>query len=92
MRAGDVALAGIAESPAVWSDLNVPGTAADWRARRDALQDKVAMLAAEIRGGVATVTPRDRGLTCRYCGLQPLCRIPVLDEGGNGAAQEAGDE
>jgi probable DNA repair protein len=92
VRAGDVALTGIAESPDLWSGLDVPGTAADWQAKRDVLRDKVAMLAAEIRAGVASVTPRDRSLTCRYCGLQPLCRIPVLDEAGNGAAREPGDE
>ena len=92
VRAGEVAVTGIADSADVWPALDAPGTSADWQAERDALQDKVAMLAAEIRAGVATVTPRERGLTCRYCGLQPLCRIPVLDESVNGAAREAGDE
>ena len=92
VRAGEVAVTGIAEAADLWPELDVPGTAADWQARRDVLQGKVALLAGEIRAGVATVTPRNRGLTCRYCGLQALCRIPVLDDDANGAAPEAADE
>ena len=85
-------MTGIAEVADVWPALDVPGTAADWQAARDALQGKVELLASEIRTGLASVDPRDRGLTCRYCGLQALCRIPVLEEAGNGAAPEAADE
>ena len=43
------------------------------------LRDHVAMLAREIREGVARVAPR-RPTTCQYCGLQPLCRIRMLDD------------
>lgn len=92
VRAGEVAVSGIAEVADVWPALDVPGTEADWQAARDALQGKVELLASEIRTGLAIVNPRDRGLTCRYCGLQALCRIPVLDEAGNVAAPEAADE
>jgi len=92
VRAGEVAVTGIAEVADMWPALDVPGTAADWQAARDALQGKVESLASEIRTGLATVNPRDRGLTCRYCGLQALCRIPMLEEAGNGAAPQAADE
>jgi probable DNA repair protein len=92
VRAGDVAVTGIAETADVWPGLDVPGAAADWQAARDALQSKVESLAGDIRKGLAIVDPRDRGLTCRYCGLQALCRIPVLDDAGNVAAPETDDE
>ena len=92
MRAGEVAGTGIAEAADVWPALDVPGAAADWQVKRAVLEAKVASLASEIRAGVAIVAPRDRGLTCRYCGLQPLCRIPVLDEAGTVVAPDAADE
>jgi probable DNA repair protein len=92
VRAGEVAVTGIAEGADVWPALDVPGTAADWQAAREALQRKVESLASEIRTGLAIVNPRDRGLTCRYCGLQALCRIPVLEEAGNDAAPGPADE
>jgi hypothetical protein len=38
------------------------------------------MLAREIRDGVARVAPRQPS-TCQFCGLQPLCRIRLLDDG-----------
>ena len=90
--AGEVAVTGIAEGADVWPALDVPGTAADWQAAWDALQRKVESLTSEIRTGLAIVNPRDRGLTCRYCGLQALCRIPVLEEYGNDAAPVPADE
>jgi len=43
------------------------------------LRDEVAMLAREVRDGVARVAPRHPS-TCQYCGLQPLCRIRRLDD------------
>jgi hypothetical protein len=47
------------------------------------------MLAREIRDGVARVAPR-RPSTCQYCGLQPLCRIRLLDDGA--PADDASDD
>ena len=61
----------------------------DWAHAQAALRDELGMLAREIRDGVARVAPRQPS-TCQYCGLQPLCRIRLLDDGAT--ADDASDE
>jgi hypothetical protein len=51
----------------------------DWADARQRLRDELALLANEVRDGVARVAPRHPS-TCQYCGLQPLCRIRLLDD------------
>ena len=45
-------------------------------------------LGSEFREGVATVDPKKRSVTCKRCGLSPLCRVSELVP----AVPEAGDE
>ena len=61
----------------------------NWADAQAALRGELAMLAREIRDGVARVAPRNAS-TCRYCGLQPLCRIRLLDDGA--PADEVADD
>ena len=43
--------------------------------RLAAAEQRLARLARDYLDGDARVDPKDAGATCRYCGLQPLCRI-----------------
>jgi hypothetical protein len=63
--------------------------ARDWTATLATLRAELAVLARELRDGVARVAPRQPS-TCQYCGLQPLCRIRLLDDGM--ASAEASDD
>ena len=49
--------------------------AADWEAHKSLWRERLARLARDYLDGDARVDPKDAGATCRYCGLQPLCRI-----------------
>jgi len=91
VRAGEIAVSGIAEAGDAWPGLDVPGAAGSrlpvvrWTDARRQLRDSVATLARGVRSGDARVAPRDRA-ACQYCGLQPLCRIQVLDDRGERAS------
>jgi probable DNA repair protein len=52
----------------------------DWEAQRMFWKDALERLARDFRAGCATVDPLDPPASCRYCGLETLCRI------GDGAA------
>jgi probable DNA repair protein len=86
VRAGDVDVAGIVEASDLWPALRTPERLAragldDWPHARAVLRDRVLHLAGDVSRGSASVAPRDR-TTCRYCGLQSLCRIQRLDDRG----------
>jgi probable DNA repair protein len=49
--------------------------AADWEAHKSLWRERLARIARAYLDGDARVDPKDAGATCRYCGLQPLCRI-----------------
>lgn len=93
VKAGDIALSGLAQSAALWPALaSVDSPRSDfsnWADARAQLRERVVQLARDIRSGAVDVAPRKPAI-CRYCGLQPLCRIQVLDDGANGA--ETADE
>ena len=84
LKAGEIEVEGIADHADTWPGLDVAGAstripAPDWHRVLSMLRDEVALLAREVRDGVARVAPRHRS-TCQYCGLQPLCRIRRLDD------------
>jgi probable DNA repair protein len=97
VRAGDIAVAGIAQAAALWPALDVAdGTSpafGTWNEFRGRLRERIMRLAGDFRAGVASVAPRDRA-TCTYCGMQPLCRIQALEEDDavNGWGQGGSDE
>lgn len=66
------------------------GLFSGWRRELDAL-------AGAFAGGDARVDPKSLAQTCRYCDLQPLCRVHerfsglALEEGGAGHAESEGE-
>lgn len=84
LKAGEIEVKGLVDGPDVWPGLEIAGASRvpvrDFAHAQATLRDELAMLAGEIRDGVARVAPRHAS-TCRYCGLQPLCRIRLLDDG-----------
>ena len=97
VRAGEIAVGGLAEAHSVWPALDVPGgdrsrmPARDWADARERMEAGLAVLAREIRNGRADVAPRER-TTCQYCRLKPLCRIRVLDDLDDSARGATADE
>jgi probable DNA repair protein len=89
LKAGEIEVSGLAESAELWPVLDVAGASRaavrDWPDARSQLRERLTMLAREFRDGVAQVAPR-RASTCQYCGLQPLCRIRMLDDGAASSA------
>ncbi len=49
--------------------------APDWEAHKSLWRQRLTSLARAYLGGDARVDPKRPGTTCRYCGLQVLCRI-----------------
>jgi len=96
VRAGDIDVEGVVQTSALWPALDVAdGTSpvfGEWNEFRERLRARVLHLAAEFQAGIATVAPRDRS-TCTYCGVQPLCRVQVLDDDAtNGWHEGVADE
>jgi len=92
LKAGEIEVRGIADRPETWPGLDVAGTSARvpaWPLALATLRVELAALAREVRDGVARVAPRQPS-TCQYCGLQPLCRIRLLDDGA--ASVDATDD
>jgi probable DNA repair protein len=93
LKAGEIEVSGLADAADTWPALEVAGAASripvrDWADARAKLRDALAMLAREVREGNARVSPR-RASTCAFCGLQPLCRIRLLDD--HASAADASD-
>ena len=92
LKAGDVAVAGLAADAAAWPALRTPADArnvnlATWADVERFWRDRYGALAAAFRAGDAAVLPRD-AQACRYCDLQPVCRVQALDD----APRESGDD
>lgn len=51
-------------------------------------QEVLSRLATEFAAGEASVDPKDRNQTCKYCHLAALCRVDELQNGG--AADDEG--
>ena len=47
----------------------------DWTTQLESWHQRLTQLADEAASGLATVTPVNLTTTCRYCSLQPACRI-----------------
>lgn len=78
LKVGEIRPLGIVADKEDWPDLTAVarlGAPSTWTGVEHAWQVLLTPLAIELRDGVATVTPRDNGVPCRTCGLQPLCRI-----------------
>jgi len=84
LKAGEIEVKGLVDGADVWPGLDIAGASRvpvrDWAHAQATLRDELGMLAREIRDGVARVAPRQPS-TCQFCGLQPLCRIRLLDDG-----------
>jgi len=84
-----IAFAKVAVAEPGWIELPPAGAEADdaaaiWQATCAAWADDLAMLADELRRGVATVSPKRGGQTCRYCEQALLCRIAdAVDDGAD---------
>jgi probable DNA repair protein len=83
LKAGEIDVRGIAADGDAWPVLRVPEDVGgpelrSWPAVEAHWRRAFETLAIEVREGHAAVTPRDTHTTCRYCGLQPLCRIGAL--------------
>ena len=109
LRKGDMKFDGIARDkdllpgvPDVAGHRQARHVAADWDALLAGWRAQIDALAEDFAAGDARVDPKVPGVTCTYCGLQPLCRVherysPLsagedeADEGGEGAAPGAAD-
>ncbi len=95
LKPGETRTRGLAADDGAWpklggvDDLKHAGLA-DWEAVEARFEDLLGALAAEVVAGHAAVAPRDVRVTCRNCGIQPLCRIGAIatddgsEDGGDG--------
>jgi probable DNA repair protein len=94
LRRGELEVDGLAADAAVWDALRTPAALRDarltgWAELEAHWRRELEALGAEIRRGVASVTPRNVATTCRQCGRQALCRIGSAALGvGEGADDE----
>ena len=64
---------------------------ADWTALKRSWRERLSLLAEEIRTGVARVSPKaPADSTCRYCGLELMCRISERTRPGSPAGVGGG--
>jgi hypothetical protein len=78
LKVGEIGPVGLVAEQEAWPDLTAVAKLREsttWAGVEQRWQVQLTGLVAELRDGVATVTPRDNGAPCRTCGLQPLCRI-----------------
>jgi probable DNA repair protein len=80
LKPGEQKALGLAADATAWPGLGEPSALrgaglADWSAAETRWRITLGALADEIAAGHAAVAPRDPKITCRNCGLQPLCRI-----------------
>ena len=85
LKPGELRIHGIKADADAWPKLVPPAAIhgaelPDWPAVVLRWSRSLGAIAAEVREGHASVTPRDIHKTCRHCGLQPLCRIGALSE------------
>jgi hypothetical protein len=80
LKQGEQKALGLAADATAWPGLPEPSALrgaglADWPAVEIRWHSALGQLTDEIAAGHAAVAPRDPNITCRNCGLQPLCRI-----------------
>lgn len=83
LRPGELGYRGLAQVEALAPGVNSVGAsklrgvreAADWEAHKLLWRQRLSELARAYLQGDARVDPKIPGDTCRYCGLQVLCRI-----------------
>jgi len=71
IRAGDMRVIGVGDSQAIEHNIkqvNLPVSLDAWRS-------VLMRLGEDFRAGNAVVDPKDPVKSCRYCGLQALCRV-----------------
>ena len=89
LKTGEMRYMGFSEQKDV-----IPGVkpAKDWDALVEGWKKEVESLGAGFASGDARVDPKRQLATCRYCDLQPLCRvyerINVLTEGESGGEDD----
>ena len=89
LKTGEMRYMGFSEKKDV-----IPGVkpAKDWDALVEGWKKEVESLGAGFASGDARVDPKRQLATCRYCDLQPLCRvyerINVLTEGESGGEDD----
>jgi RecB family exonuclease len=92
LRRGEIKVEGIAADPQAWKGLHAPGELpesafAGWADVEAHWRSELGALGAELRSGLATVTPRNVATTCRQCQRHSLCRIgsaAIAEEEGGG--------
>ncbi|HEX7813299.1 MAG TPA: PD-(D/E)XK nuclease family protein [Burkholderiales bacterium] len=90
LRTGEMKYLGFSDRPD-----SIPGVRAakDWGALLSGWKDEVESLGAAFAGGDARVDPKKGLQTCRYCDLQPLCRVyERIDDALESADAEGGDD
>lgn len=80
LRRGEIKVEGIAADECAWKGLHLPSELPDsgfagWADVEAHWRAEFGALGAEIRSGLASVTPRNVAATCRQCRRQSLCRI-----------------
>jgi len=95
LRVGAIGVVGYAADRAQWPALTDAARSEDpagWAGIEAYFATRLPVIAAEIRDGVATVTPRPPpNEPCAQCGRQALCRITAA-RGRDWLAGEASDE
>ena len=89
LKTGEMRYMGLSEQKDV-----IPGVkpAKDWDSLVDGWKKEIESLGAGFASGDARVDPKKQLATCRYCDLQPLCRVyervNALTEGERGGEDE----
>jgi hypothetical protein len=85
LKADEIQVIGFAADVTQWralQDASKPRDPAGWSGIERFFQERIPAIAAEIRDGIATVTPRPPpNSPCRICGRQSLCRIDAVRRG-----------
>jgi ATP-dependent helicase/DNAse subunit B len=89
LRAGEMKYMGFSDGPD-----RIPGVkpAEDWTSLLAGWKREVESLGAGFAGGDARVAPKKGLQTCRYCDLQPLCRVYERIDALEGADAEENDD
>lgn len=74
VKKGEMGFKGIGSQPETGIKMNLL-SAEEWDAQQQLWREAVDTLAAEISAGLASVTPKDRQSSCRYCDLGAFCRV-----------------
>jgi len=95
LKAGEIEAVGFAADPTQWRALADAAKLREvdgWAGLERFYADRLPALAAELRDGVASVTPRGPGGSpCRICARQSLCRIHAVRARTPDADEDADD-